>query len=166
MTPLPGQGTPQSRRCGRTRRSGGAGTARRGPGRRAVANKHLNRDRSLTYRYLQVQCSCRRRRGGGGCDSTSVECLFSIPPLPAQRLRRHGPGAGGGSPGSLGLPDIARHVIGCHVTQAAKVPNVCQRRGGQWARHILLVTSWDAIELLKRGFSSRVDDVAGNICQA
>ena len=32
----------------------------------------------------------------------------------------------------MGLADIARHVIGCHVTQASRVQNACQWRGGQY----------------------------------
>ena len=91
---------------------------------------------------------------------------------------------------AYGLPDVARHVIGCHLNQDTTVlmraDNVASNarqapprppRCTRWspptgaacrtprcrARQTLLATSYDAVYLKKRGFTVRVDDVASYI---
>jgi hypothetical protein len=53
---------------------------------RHIENKHSNRDQSMIY--LEGECSYIRGPGGGDSKhSTSVECSFSITPLPRPTSR-------------------------------------------------------------------------------
>ena len=63
------------------------------------------------------------------------------------------------------MVDNARHVTGCHLTQErwfrTRVRDVASKNDRAWHILRLLATSEHGVQLNKRRFTMRVDDVAG-----
>jgi hypothetical protein len=90
---------------------GGGGVRHDGanaPGRRVIENKRSPEIGRAHTTVLQGECSGQTRGGGGG-DSTSVECFFSIIPLPGRDAGGNARGAGGKS--RRGRIVLARNAV-------------------------------------------------------
>jgi hypothetical protein len=114
------------------------------PRRKVIENQHLKRDRRMSSFRVNPHTDARTRLN----DSTSIECLFSISPLPQCRAPRRR-----SNPMRQGRADVAMPLLATsHDAIQRNEPglegvSMTWRAKGQWAWQMLLATSQDAMQL-------------------